>query len=110
MADYGFYGLNEKKCATCGRSIFPSPDYAYKEGSAYFCKWTCMTAYRRERERARKTTSKAVLQYSYDGKTMIRRFNSVKEAAEAVGARQEYAIRYAALHGTSFKKFRWKYE
>lgn len=110
MTDNSFYGLNEKKCANCGKTIFPTPEHAYKEGSVYFCKWTCMTAYRREREHARQITSKAVLQYSYDGKTLIKRFDSVKEAADAVGARHEYAIRYAALHGTSYQKYRWKYE
>ena len=80
------------------------------ENEYYETRDQMISGYRREREHARQITSKAVLQYSYDGKTLIKRFDSVKEAADAVGARNEYAIRYAALHGTSYQKYRWKYE
>ena len=38
--------LNGKKCKVCGKLIFPTPQWVYKNynpknGLSYFCSWSC---------------------------------------------------------------------
>lgn len=33
--------LPEKKCRKCGRIFIPAPMHIYKDGSRYYCSWTC---------------------------------------------------------------------
>ena len=33
--------IPEKKCKKCGRNFIPAPLHRYKEGSKYYCSWTC---------------------------------------------------------------------
>lgn len=46
-------GINEKKCATCGKIFFPTALHVYKRNygragrTKYFCKYSCMTAWDR---------------------------------------------------------------
>lgn len=41
------YGLTydqiipEKKCKKCGKIFVPAPMHRYREGSKYYCSWTC---------------------------------------------------------------------
>lgn len=30
-----------RKCKRCGKKFIPAPLHAYKEGSKYYCSWTC---------------------------------------------------------------------
>lgn len=38
-------GMNEKKCAECGKIIYPTPAWIYKthDGTSkkYYCSWSC---------------------------------------------------------------------
>lgn len=29
-------------CKQCGKEIFPTPEWAYKKGSKYYCSWKCL--------------------------------------------------------------------
>ncbi len=31
----------EKKCKKCGKIFIPAPLHKYKDGSKYYCSWTC---------------------------------------------------------------------
>ena len=31
----------EKKCKKCRKSFIPAPLHKYKDGSKYYCSWTC---------------------------------------------------------------------
>ena len=31
----------EKKCKKCGKNFIPAPMHRYKDGSKYYCSWTC---------------------------------------------------------------------
>lgn len=33
--------IAEKKCRKCGKKFIPAPEHRYREGSAYYCTWTC---------------------------------------------------------------------
>jgi hypothetical protein len=39
--------MNEKKymrsakCKKCGKEFIPAPYHIYRDGSKYYCKWTC---------------------------------------------------------------------
>lgn len=35
------YILPEKKCKKCGKSFISAPMHAYRDGSKYYCSWTC---------------------------------------------------------------------
>lgn len=35
----GFF--DTKKCKKCGKEFIPAPFHKYKEGSKYYCSWTC---------------------------------------------------------------------
>lgn len=49
---------NEKKCAECGKVIFPTPEWVFKVTNAgkvvkYFCKYSCKKRYEERREAAK---------------------------------------------------------
>lgn len=54
-------GLNEKVCATCGKTFYPAPMHVFKRNygrvgrTKWFCKYTCMLAW--DREHPQKYTS-----------------------------------------------------
>ena len=58
-------GIDFKKhtCACCGKSFFTGcvESWAYKDGSEWFCKYTCMAKVRREREDERERKKIAFL-------------------------------------------------
>lgn len=31
----------ERKCAKCGKIIYPNPSWVYKKGGRYYCSWKC---------------------------------------------------------------------
>ena len=33
--------IPEKKCRKCGKTFIPAVEHRYREGSAYYCSWTC---------------------------------------------------------------------
>ena len=33
--------IREEKCAKCGKNFVVAIEHAYKEGSKYYCAWTC---------------------------------------------------------------------
>jgi hypothetical protein len=51
----------EKKCHHCGREFYPTPHWVYKitcgSRERIFCKYTCKTAYERERETRKQAVS-----------------------------------------------------
>ena len=51
----------EKKCHHCGRTFYPTPYWVYKKTfgtrERIFYKYTCMTAYERERETRKQAVS-----------------------------------------------------
>lgn len=61
MKYLGSKSIIEKECPVCGRTFVPAPFHVYVEDNKYFCKWTCLTRYRRDREAAKK--KKALTRY-----------------------------------------------
>ena len=39
-----------RRCGQCGREFLPAPMHIYKRGCVWFCKYSCMTAYDREKQ------------------------------------------------------------
>lgn len=33
--------IPEKKCRKCGKKFIPAIEHRYREGSSYYCSWTC---------------------------------------------------------------------
>lgn len=33
--------IRTTKCEKCGKVFVPAPFHVYKDGSKYYCKWTC---------------------------------------------------------------------
>lgn len=31
----------EKHCKKCGKLFIPAPEHIYREGSKFYCKWSC---------------------------------------------------------------------
>lgn len=59
----GIYGLEEKKCAICGKMFIPAPQHVYKRtygtggGTKWFCSYHCLVAWDRD-HRCNYTTMK----------------------------------------------------
>lgn len=57
----GIYGLEEKKCAVCGKVFIPAPLHVYKRmlqgRTKWFCSYHCLVAWDRE-HRCNYTTMK----------------------------------------------------
>ena len=53
--------LVEITCPVCGRTFIPAPQHVYCEDYMTFCKWTCLTKYRRDKQAAKK--NKALTRY-----------------------------------------------
>ncbi|MBR5817283.1 MAG: hypothetical protein IKY62_01425 [Clostridia bacterium] len=32
---------HEKKCKRCGKSFIAAPEHIYRQGSKFYCSWTC---------------------------------------------------------------------
>ena len=49
----GYTNLNailpEKKCRKCGKRFIPAPMHVFRDGSKYYCSWTCYL-HRKDRE------------------------------------------------------------
>ena len=67
--DAAYYIGVEKICSECGKKIFvrdPGP-WTYKRGVKYFCKWSCLTKYdrekREEKEKRRAETLERMRKY-----------------------------------------------
>ncbi len=61
MKSLGSKCFIEKECPVCGRTFVPAPFHVYVEDNKFFCKWTCLTKYRRDREAVKK--KKALTRY-----------------------------------------------
>ena len=35
------FGIRTVICEKCGQEFIPAPFHRFKEGSKYYCKWTC---------------------------------------------------------------------
>lgn len=44
-----YLSIQEKKCRKCGKNFVPAAEHIYKDGSAYFCGWTCFL-HRKDKE------------------------------------------------------------
>lgn len=33
--------INEKKCAKCGKTFIAAPEHIFKQGTKWYCTWTC---------------------------------------------------------------------
>lgn len=60
--------LVEIICPVCGRMFIPAPHHVYCEDYMTFCKWTCLTKYRRDKEKARKDRALTTRHYTADEK------------------------------------------
>ena len=41
--------IPEKKCRKCGKSFIAAPQHIYRDGSKFYCSWTCYL-HRKDRE------------------------------------------------------------
>ena len=62
------HGLFERTCPVCGKTFVPAPHHVYEESNMLFCKWTCLTKYRREKEKATKDRALDSRHYTADEK------------------------------------------
>lgn len=60
--------LVEITCPVCGRSFIPAPQHVYCEDNMTFCKWTCLTKYRRDKEKERRDRALTTRHYTADEK------------------------------------------
>ena len=116
------------RCKRCGGRV---TDIA-KKNYGKFCTWTCLSLWRKEqeaillakRELKRKEkpktgprkkpkpyerSSRAVLQYTTDGE-LIRRHQTVRDAAEAVGVNKTSIYGCCSGRYQMCRGFVWKYE
>ncbi len=42
------------KCGLCGKAFYPTSEHVYKQDEKRFCSWSCLCAYRRNKEERRK--------------------------------------------------------
>lgn len=42
--------MTEMKCACCGKIFVPAPYHVYRDGSKWFCKYTCYNKHLTEKE------------------------------------------------------------
>ena len=35
------FGIKTAVCKKCGKEFIPAPMHVFKEGTNYYCKWTC---------------------------------------------------------------------
>lgn len=47
--------LREKKCKKCGKLFIAAPEHRYREGSKFYCSWTC---YLHRNDKVEKTNDK----------------------------------------------------
>lgn len=94
--------MKEMNCPVCGRLFIRSPNHLYKEGSMYYCSWTCFN------HRHQTVKARAVEQYTKRG-TLIRTFHDAPEAASyIVGTVDE--IDAACKNCTFYKGYLWRYK
>lgn len=65
----------DRKCDKCGKNFVPAPYHQFKDGSKYYCKYTCYL----HREKSQDTRTKAILMYDKSG-DLIKEFESAKIA------------------------------
>ena len=41
MNDQKVYGIRTAICKKCGKEFIPAPMHVFKEGTNWYCKWTC---------------------------------------------------------------------
>lgn len=59
--------LTDMECACCGKVFCPAPYHVYRDGTLWFCKWTCYNAYLNEKEN-RKRRGKGETSMAINGK------------------------------------------
>lgn len=51
MCEESTFTIWSKKCPVCGREIFPTYQWAYKQGSKYCCSYKCFRQFTKKPER-----------------------------------------------------------
>lgn len=107
--------LHERHCRKCGKEIYVTPQWVYKDPFGYYCTWKCFNHRfdgidKRVKEKIRRL--KKVEQLSLDGE-FIQTFDNAYDAAVEVdglfGSIRESCRKYASGEPKKYKGYLWRY-
>lgn len=107
--------LHERHCRKCGKEIYVTPQWVYKDPWGYYCSWKCFNHRfdgidRKQKEKLRKL--KKVEQLTLDG-DYIQTFDNAYDAAVEVdglfGSIRESCRKYADGTRKKYKGYLWRY-
>lgn len=106
---------HEKHCRVCGKEIYVTPEWVYKDSWGHYCSWKCFNhrfdkSEKSDKKRAKRQQydCKPVEQYTLDGK-FVQGFSSPRKAAEAVGCSISF-LRSACRYGNACYGYLWRYK
>ena len=101
--------LEPRRCGKCGKEMYPTPQWVYKEGRIYYCSWKCFN-HRFDgikKNEQKNYHYKPVEQLTLDGKP-VQIFKDAYEASTAIGCSIQW-MRDACQNGKACKKYLWRY-
>ena len=101
--------LEPRKCRKCGKEIFPTPQWVYKDEWGYYCSWKCFNhRFDGLKKKDQKNYHyKPVEQLTLDGEP-VQIFENAYAAAAAVDCSIEW-LRRACRIGEVCKNHLWQY-
>lgn len=109
--------LHEKHCRKCGKEIYVTPGWAYKDPSGYYCSWKCFNhrfdGADGKSIKAKMHQPRRIEQLSLDGE-LIRTFDNAYDAALEVDGLFQSIYTICGLYKKGikkkYKKYYWRYE